>query len=236
VSDAPFSVAGHSCVVPPDCEGGDRFLCSRTAETVRQFVALSSDKRWYFRGVHDTYINVAALADFIFDLEQQFDPITESVLAYNVHVRAGVYFPHGGAGWLASRFAVGRFHRRLETFRAKCSAVEGDDVAMGPFLERLGIDVLKWQTDKWIVAWPSSEAEIIAAWIGGPPKLCPKGYRLKTMGTEFRPAAIKRAAVIHWHNLPLELAHVWLPRVPEDYAVTFHRSWKPSFCRLNLSA
>jgi hypothetical protein len=203
---------------------------------VRQFVALNSDKRWYFRGVHDTFIRVAALSDFIFDLEQRFDPMAESVFAYNVHVRGGVYFPHGGAGWLASHFAIDLFHRNLPTFRALCNTTEADDLAMGPFLRRLGIDLLKWQTDKWIVAWPSSEAEIIAAWTGISCKVCPMGYRLKTNGTEFRPSSIKRAAVIHWHGLPLGLAHIWLARVPDDYAVTFPRSWKPSFCRLNLSA
>jgi hypothetical protein len=236
VSEAPFSVDGRSCVVPLDCSVRDRFLCSRTAQTIRHFVALNSDKRWYFRGVHDTYINVPALADFILDLEQRFDPMAECVLAYNVHVRGRLYFPHGGAGWLTSRFAIGRFHQNLKTFQAICRGVEGDDVAMGQFLARLGINVLKWQTDRWIVAWPSRAADIITAWTGGAPRLCPKGYRLKTNGTEFRPASIKRAAVIHWHGLPLELAHIWLPRVPDDYALTFPRSWKPSFCRFNLSA
>jgi hypothetical protein len=181
--------------------------------------------------VHDTLINLSLLADFLLELKRQYDPMSQVVFAYNLHVWAGVPFPHGGAGWLASNRAVRDFHARLDEFERLCSVNQGDDVAMTPFLVGMGIDIMKWQTDRWIVAWPLSYREALAGDI--PP--CPTYYKLTPGRVKLAPAPVRRAVAVHFHRVDISEGRDALGRIPKNIAVTFPKSWLPSFCKHTMS-
>jgi hypothetical protein len=162
LSDGPLSANGIDFLVLP--EGRVRFddsqFCIRTPESWRHFVRHNAQTKWHFRGTHDTFVNMTALALLISDLERAGDPMTTLNFAFNFHEYNHQYYPHGGTGWLFSNYAVRMFLERVDVFVAMCQR-SADDVALPDFFKMFGLDVMSYQTPQFIVTWPNHLLDVI---------------------------------------------------------------------------
>jgi hypothetical protein len=125
VSDGKLMIWNRSSYVSPGFNGRDIHLCSRTSETINHFRRYNWDKRWYFRSVHNTFVNITNLQCFLLEPETKCDPMKETVVAYNIHCFRAQCFPQGGAGWLASNFAAWKFFKDVVWFRQLCALMKG---------------------------------------------------------------------------------------------------------------
>jgi hypothetical protein len=71
---------------------------------IRYFLE-STDARWFFRGIDDTFINFMALPGYVERLEERFDPRRDFVFRGNC-VTEAFEFPQGGSGYVISRAAA----------------------------------------------------------------------------------------------------------------------------------
>jgi hypothetical protein len=233
LSDAPLSVNGIDFLVLPEGSDGydDTGLCIRTPESWGHFVARNSAMRWYFRGTHDTLVNLTALSTVIADLEAKGDPMTTLLFAFNVHEWNNSYYPQGGTGWLMSNFAVRQCHFRVQQFAQLCRETF-DDVAMTTFLAGFGIQIMDWRSSKFIVTWPTDMLDVIFQKEWSKVQKCPKTYSLYPGGAELVPGYARQAAAIHMHQVPMEKAWKVLEETPLDYGVYFPDPDTPTFCQI----
>ena len=188
--------------------------------------------KWYFRGTHDTFINLTALNELIEELEMKYDPMKEYVFAYNLHEYNKIYYPQGGTGWLFSNFAVKQFYKSIQLFKSIC-VNSFDDVSLAIFMNELNIDVMKWKSDRFICTFPNTQLKIIKQknWLEVPK--CPKeGYSLRK-GLPYLPVSrVRSAASIHMHKVPMNEAWDLLLATPPNIAVTFPNPNHPIFCKI----
>ena len=210
----------------------DQNLCIRTAQTWSHFIENHPKMKWYFRGTHDTFINLTALNEVINDLEKKYDPMKENVFAYNVHEYSKVLYPQGGTGWLFSNYAVKQFNKSNKLFQSLC-ADSFDDVSLALVMRSLNIDVLKWASDRFICTFPNKELNIVKykRWMEVPK--CPKnGYRLHKDLPYLPVTRVRGAASIHMHKVPMNEAWDLLLATPQNIAVTFPNPNTPTFCKI----
>jgi hypothetical protein len=232
-SDGPLHVNGIDFLVLPADQTSfqDSRFCIRTPETWKHFLEHHPDAKWYFRGTHDTFVNLTSLTLLIHDLEQQDDPMTAFNFAFNFHEYNYEYYPHGGTGWLFSNYAVRKMSERMNTFISRCEG-SADDVAMTWFLKQFGVDVMNYQTNKFIVTWPNHLLDVIFKKEYESVPKCPPTYALYPGARGLKPGPCRTAASIHMHRVPMDQAWPVLLQTPEDFAVFFPDPNTPTFCRL----
>jgi hypothetical protein len=233
ISDAPLTINGIACSVLPEGSRGysDSQFCTRTPETWRHFMKHNSATRWYFRGTHDTFVNLTSLSQVLDDLERRGDPMTTLHFAFNFHEYNNRYYPHGGTGWLFSNFAVRKLHEQIGQYVGLCLS-SFDDVALSVLFERMGIDMTSYQTSKFIVTWPNHMLDVIFQKRWSAVAKCPQTYRLCPGCKGLAPGYARTAASIHMHKVPMELAWKVLSETPLDYGVYFPEPNTPTFCRI----
>jgi hypothetical protein len=233
LSDGPLSVNGIDFLVLP--EGSDSYedsqFCIRTPETWRHFMKFNSQMKWYFRGTHDTFVNLTGLVHLIHELESKSDPMTSYNFAFNFHEYGNTYYPHGGTGWLFSNYAVKQFLAHVDQFDRACRATF-DDVALPFFFRDLGLDVMDYQTNKFIVTWPNHLLDVVYQKQWHRVRSCPETYSLYRGGKGLKPARAREAASIHMHRVPMDEAWTVLSLTPTDIGVYFPDPNVPTFCRL----
>jgi hypothetical protein len=172
-------------------------------------------------------------------LERKGNPMEKVMMAYAVYFRLDIYYPHGGAGWLFSNAAVRKFAEHIDLYYDLCQDLEGDDVALGAFFIAIGLKVLDYASDRFILAWPFPHSRRSRRTNYGRMKLKPcRKYSVKPGGPLFKPAVIHQAAAIHMHYIRMDLVHGSLRRVKSDVAVRYRsridlRGGRGIFCRIN---
>jgi hypothetical protein len=234
LSDGPCTLLREQkCLVLPANRVSyvDQKCCVRTSESWRHFVGTQGDKKWYFRGTHDTFVNMTLLLEMIQGFERRMDPMREFMFAFNFHEYDRAYYPHGGTGWLFSSFAVHQFFGRVALFDSACDMSIGDDVYMPKFFREFGLKVEDYQTNQFIVTFPNTQLDVIFNKQFHRVAPCPAGYSLYWGSKPLVPGFVRRAASIHMHKVPMNLAHRVVQETPEDFAVTFPNPNLPTFCR-----
>jgi hypothetical protein len=158
MGDGPCQLlAGHNCTVFP--RGGmtsyrDDRQCLRTENGWGHFLWYNSDKHWYFKGVHDTFISLLRLEKLLFELEVRCGPMKEIMFAFNLHDWDGYLYPQGCSGWVFSNFAVRRIWANWTDYHKICDGAYADDVALAPFLNTIGINVTDYLVPRFAIYWP----------------------------------------------------------------------------------
>jgi hypothetical protein len=228
VSDGPCTLLNNSqcTVLGPRPEFVDDRMCLRTGYSWRHFVEHNSDKRWYFKFGHDTLVNLTALADFLLEQEARGDPMTQILMAYNVHEYDGFLYPQGGGSWLFSNFAVRQLVKEIEHWDTLCDGMAGDDVALTPFFRDLKIDLSAHISPRMIVRWP------LVPWNASSWSICPKTYQVIGKTRRVLPSAVHRAVGIHMHHVPMDVAWEWVRGTAERAGVYFADPNAVQFCNM----
>jgi hypothetical protein len=203
----------------------DERQCLRTEGGWAHFVAHNADKRWYFKGVHDTFVNVSLLEELLEELEAAGNPMTEALFAFNLHEYDGRLYPQGGSGWVFSNFVVQRLWRNLTDFHDVCEESFADDVALGRFLARLGWNVTDYQTSRFMPYWPLVKVD----WDKAEP--CPQNYTLVPGTMPLAPTPCRRLIAVHMHLVPMDKAAEEYRACPEGIALIADAPYT-RFCRL----
>ena len=239
LSDGPLQVNGVNFMVLPNGSTSyrDKQLCIRTPESWRHFIKYNLDKKWYFRGTHDTYINMAEFVKFVEELEEYGDPMTTINMAYNFHEWNNTYYPHGGSGFLFSNYAMRKFYENIDLYEELCYQTF-DDVALTPFFNKLGINLTEFQTNKFVVTWPNSEFDMNLIVLQRYKevkmlKLCPPYYKLYSDGQELYPGQASKAASIHMHRIRMNESRLLIDLTPLNYGIFFEDPNTPHFCTLS---
>lgn len=231
-SNGPLTVNNITFLVPDGHSGDpDEKFCNRAEATLKHFVANYPNYKWYFRGIHDTFVNFTALIEVIKELESKYDPMKEFAMAYNCHEYNYKLYPHGGTGYLFSNYAVKKFVENMDRFLYHCSGI-ADDVGLTDFMKSFGIDVTKFISSRFIVTWPNTQTDVLLKrqYDAVPP--CPDYYQLYKNAPKQYPCHIKTAASLHMHKIKMKDMEHLLRITPEDFAVTYLDPNSPRFCRL----
>jgi hypothetical protein len=233
LSDGPLSVNGIDFLVLPRGSRAyqDPQFCIRTPESWGHFMINNWRMRWYFRGTHDTFVNLTALTLLIHDLESKTDPMKNFSFAFNFHEYGHRYYPHGGTGWLLSNYAVRKFMENNRRFVDICRS-SFDDVALAVFMQEMGLNLMDYQTNKFIVTWPCFDLDVILEKKWDKVHPCPPTYHLYPGSVGLAPARARVAASIHMHRVPMDQAWKILSETPERFGVYFPDPNSPTFCLL----
>lgn len=234
LSDGPLKVNDIEFLVLPEGIGSfeDKQFCIRAPETWIHFNKYNLDKKWYFRGIHDTFINMPELLKFIEELEKKGDPMTTFNFAFNMHEWNHMYYPHGGTGYLFSNYAMRKFYENIQTFRRICQG-SFDDVALTSFFREMGLDVMDYQTNKFIVTWPLTQTDVILKKQYSEVRPCPPYYQLYPGAPKLLPCPAHTAASVHFHRVPMNLVYKIIQETPPNFAVYFPDPNTPLFCKLD---
>ena len=212
----------------------DRQLCERVSASWNHFLKYHPNTKWYFKGTHDTYINVPELLKLISELEKKGDPMEAYNFAYNVHRYYRTVYPQGGAGFLASNYAIRRFNQRPSLFRRKCRAT-ADDVGLVGVFKAHNLSIMKYATTKFIVTWPYMQAKMIRNNVTYNLPQCPPYFLYRKDGFRLYTCPAYKPAVVHFHHLPMEYAKQSIETAKKNWGVYFKTEFKPIFCLLNQS-
>ena len=143
------------------CECDDKRLSTHglpcRVDCVIKYFYYNLTERWLFVGGDDDWINFNALDRILDALEENYDPLNESIFAGNLQQMYNVSFPHGGPGWLASRNFIKEFveknmsNERLASERGEWVT---DDVSMGIILREQFPGLRYWANPWSLVALP----------------------------------------------------------------------------------
>jgi hypothetical protein len=197
-------------------------MCLRTGYSWEHFAANNSDKRWYYKFGHDTLVNLTALAEFLLLQEMRGDPMTQLLMAFNLHEYDGFLYPQGGGSWLFSNFAARRFGSNFSLWNGICDAMAGDDVALTPFFRDLNIDLTKHVSTRMIVRWPEHPQSAF--------DICPRNYYILPKHQALIPSPIHRAVGIHMHHIPMNLSWDLVRNTPADAGLWFQSPNNVRFC------
>jgi hypothetical protein len=100
------------------------------------------------------------------------------------------------------------------------------------FFSSLNLNVLDYQTSKFIVTWPNHLLDVIYQKKWDTVRPCPETYRLFPGGIGLKPARAREAASIHMHRVPMDEAWKVLGETPDDFAVYFPDPNIPTFCQI----
>ena len=97
VNGVKFKVYGNYTLNSNGTLEDDR-ECKRVSASWEDFVQNNIDKKWFFKGGHDTYVNVPEFLKLIKELERKGDPMKKYNFAYILHVYNNkIAYPQGGA-------------------------------------------------------------------------------------------------------------------------------------------
>jgi hypothetical protein len=199
--------------------------CLRTQSGWRHFVTHNSEKRWYFKGVHDTFVNISLLEELIEELEGKCDPMNEPMMAFNLHEYGRYLYPQGGSGWVFSNYVVRKLWENVDAFQQLCDGAHADDVAIGHFLPRLGWNVTDYQMSRFMPYWPLVKVNWDSV------EACPPNYLLFPNAMPLRPTPCRRLIAVHMHEVPMDVAYQEYHEGPECIGF-FAGAPFTSFCRL----
>lgn len=236
LSDGPLKVNGIEFqVLPPSMNNStfeDKKLCIRTPATFHDFVDHFGDTRWYFRGTHDTFINLTGLVLLTHELEEKFgDPMKTFSAAFNFHEWNHILYPQGGTGWLFSNAAIRELLTKESRFSWYCQG-SADDIAIANYMSEIGHDPKQFQDKRFIVTWPNTEGHVIYHEKWAQQKKCPEHYYLWDEAPGLDPCPVTSAVSIHMHRVPMDEAWRQFLMVPDGIAVYFPNPNLPLFCRL----
>jgi hypothetical protein len=203
----------------------DQRQCLRTQSGWGHFVNHNSDKRWYFKGVHDTFVNISLLVELLEELESKCDPMTQPMFAFNLHEFDHYLYPQGGSGWVFSNYVVHQLWKNVSDFQQMCDGAYGEDVAIGHFLPRLGWNVTDYQMSRFVPYWPLGKPD----W--GTVEKCPENYTLFHGAMPLKPTPCKRLIGIHMHEIPMDVAYQKYRECPEEIGIITNSPFT-RFCRL----
>lgn len=212
----------------------DRQLCERVSASWSHFLKYHPNTKWYFKGSHDTYINVPELLKLISELEKKGDPMETYNFAYNVHRFYHIVYPQGGAGFLASNYAIRRFNQRPSVFRRNCRAT-ADDVGLVGLFKVHNLSIMKYATTKFIVTWPYIQEKMIRYNVTYDLPQCPPYFKYRKDGFRLYTCPAYQPAVVHFHHFPMEYAKQSIETAKPNWGVYFKTEFKPIFCLLNQS-
>jgi hypothetical protein len=218
VGDGPCSLLrNQSCLVVP--RGGlaqyrDDRQCLRTENGWEHFLRHRPDTRWYFKGVHDTFVNLTLLGELLCDLETRGDPMTQALFAFNLHDWDGYLYPQGGSGWVFSHHAVSLIWANFTRYHQICDGAYADDVAIAPFLKTIGIDVEDFLTSKFAIYWP--EQPYGTSTISDCPDAYFRGYSKKPL----RPVPVRSCVAAHMRWIPMNQALGRMQGIPNNIRIT----------------
>ena len=138
----------------------DPQLCLRTSGTWDHFITNFNKSLWYFRGTHDTFINLTNLFKLIKKIEKKKDPLKEDIFYYNLHEYKDRFYPHGGTGWLFSNHAVQTLQNNRNIFLKFCKN-SFDDVSLTYLFNYLNKNVYDWYNPNFFVTWPKEQNYLI---------------------------------------------------------------------------
>lgn len=231
ISDGPMQRDGMNITtLPPDSlPGSDKQFCKRAPAIWQHFVQNYNDTKWFYRGVHDTFLNLTALDLQLKELEKTIDPMNEWGLVYNCHEYVYNMYPHGGTGYLFSNYAVRQFVKKINEFKSICSG-GADDLALSPFLQSFGIDVMAHYSTQYIVTMPNTQVDTILEGRFNEIRKCPEYYQLYSNAPKMKPCHVKTAVSMHMHHIQMDkVLPMWL-KVPDNYYVTYLTPNDPRFC------
>jgi hypothetical protein len=174
---------------------------------------------------------LTALTEVIHDLEKRGDPMKTFGFAFNFHEYGNRYYPHGGTGWLFSNYAVKQFHAKVHTFISLCRS-SFDDVALSYFFGVMGLNIMDWQTNRFIVTFPNHMLDVVFEKKWNRVEICPETYHLYPGSVGLVPGRPRVAASIHMHRVPMDQAWRVLCETAVNVAVYFPNPNVPTFCWL----
>jgi hypothetical protein len=223
VSELPDSNSSRRrLIVAPNLVPDDaRSCCAKTVASWSDFIDHNNDKRWYVRGVYDTFFNLTALASVIEQMESNGNPMNDFLMSFGLFQWRDTLYPHGGSGWILSHFAVRKFWSMRTKFLAGCRRLQADDLTMPLLMSHFSLDVKRYHMNRFVADWPKNEYA---------PR-CPEKYSFSGDKFLFEPVMIREAVGIHMHEIPLDKALSKLKKVPYNYAMTVGDGFTPTFCR-----
>ena len=240
ISDQPMNISGLKIFQP---EPGpwqkedifDHTLIIRTTETWKHFVKHYPRYRWYFKGGHDTYINIFNLKRMIHDLELKYNPMKDIVFRFSFHELNYLIYPHGGSGFLISNAAIRQLSSRIGSIRSVMNNFVGDDTIMPYIFENiLQLNIYEFNSPDFIISFPydgSSYVHFQENNYSSVP-ICPDRYQLFNNSILLKPVKWSRAVSAHMHNVPMDRVVPFLENSPRDLAFAFnHSSLQFYFCK-----
>ncbi|EAY11602.1 hypothetical protein TVAG_081740 [Trichomonas vaginalis G3] len=112
---------------------------------------------WFYLGGDDGWVNFNAFEHILDALESNYDPYTTKIFAGNLQQMHNVSFPHGGPGWLASRYFIQSFLESkisIEDTSNRDESYITDDIAMGLVLRESYSQLRFWANPWSLVALP----------------------------------------------------------------------------------
>lgn len=240
VSDGNFTVNGvdfrvyGNYTLEPNQILEDRQECKRVSASWEDFIEHNLDKKWFFKGGHDTYVNIPELLKLISKLEQKGDPMTTYNFAYIIHIYKDTPYPQGGAGFLASNYAIRQFVANIDKFHYFCNK-SFDDVALGYFIPSFNLSLLEYETRKFVAAWPSQTYLMVKNNQTKELKKCPNDNFFVTLKNfTFKNSFSSAAASIHYHDLPMKYAAEVISSTPKDVGIYWKNGIRAQFCSFDL--
>ena len=112
---------------------------------------------YLFIGGDDDWINFDSLKKILNILNLKYNPLTENIFLGNLQQMYNMSFPHGGPGWIASRYFIKNLLKKnfsSEKLGKKFNWVT-DDVSIGIYLKKKFPNLIKWSSPWSLVALPS---------------------------------------------------------------------------------
>ncbi|EAX99799.1 hypothetical protein TVAG_175680 [Trichomonas vaginalis G3] len=234
VSDAPFKINNITkCLVPKSAyidKINDKIYCQRTFLGWEHFLIHHKEIKWYFRGIHDTFLNLTNLADLLKNIEKTHDPMKEEIAVYGAHEVAGNYYPQGGGGFLLSHGALKKLYKYKNEFHQICP-IQNDDLALGVMLESfLGINISENASDRFIATWPYEFIDEILTKNYTSFVKCPQYYRMHYNSSYLKPIRVESCVSFHMHGIDMDVALELLKSSPKNLFVYYTESASPRFC------
>ena len=242
ISDLPINISGLKIFQPEPTHWQkfdihDHTLVIRTSETWKHFERHNSRYRWYFKGGHDTYINILNLKRFLHKLEEKYNPMKDVVFRFGLHEFSHFVYPHGGSGFLLSNAAVKLVSTKIDIFRSSLTSVVGDDTALPFFFNfYLNLNVTSFSSPDFVVSFPTEIArnpyfdENNYSSVSD----CPKRYQLYNNSIWLKPVQWVRAVSAHMHHVQMDRVVPFLETIPKNLAMYFNYTQRNFyFCKVN---
>ena len=233
INGVDFKIFGNYPLGPNKILKDDR-ECKRVAASWEDFVNNNLDKKWFFKGGHDTYVNIPEFLNLISELEQKGDPMTTYNFAYIVHYYNHFPYPQGGAGFLASNYAMRQFVANIDKFHYYCNT-SFDDVALGYFIPSLNLNLSEYDTNKFVSSWPYQTYFMIKNNRTLKMKKCPKnGFFVNGYNYTLKNHHTSNSASIHFHHLPMQYAAKVISSTPKNVGTYWRQGNRIQFCSFDI--
>lgn len=211
----------------------DKGQCKRTMKGLKHFVNNKMQAKWYFKAVHDTFINITNLLYYLEEIERNHDPMKEDIYVFGAHEMNCKYYPQGGSGFLFSNYAVRKLYEQKITYDTICE-YSSDDISIGTIFNATGMNISEKASNRFISTWPYEYVnEILENNFDAFPK-CEKFYKMCSNGDSLLTHNAKSAISIHMHGIPMDVAQNVIKKTPMNLGVYFTEDASPRFCRYDI--